>query len=214
MKRAVFLFIALIVLTTNTSAEERVITPQERKEVALVNCLSSTNSWYEIDGQVKRIRLLAFDPEDGTLNREIDDYACSLLKNAQKIEVEYDAKAQEKDKYNRDLAWVYVDGKLLQETLIKKGYGQVNYVNSDYKYLDDLCSSEKSAITNKLGIWNYPKVQEQYCKSGIAINNKENEEDELEEEDHTFDVRTLHYLLFINSGIVLLGLLLFKLKRG
>ncbi len=213
MKRAVLLFISLIVLTNSAYANEATI-PEEKKEIKLVNCLSSTNSWYEVDGKIKRIRLLAFDQEDGNLNEEIDDYACNILKNAKKIEVEYDMKALEKDKYNRELAWIYVDGNLLQDILIKKGYGQVNYVKSDYKYLDHLCASEKSAITAKLGIWNYPKVKEQYCKSGIDINNQEQEKGELNEEEKVFDLKTLHYLLFINSGVALLGLLLFKLKRG
>lgn len=213
MKKAVLLFISLIVLTNSAYANEATI-PEEKKEIKLVNCLSSTNSWYEVDGKIKRIRLLAFDPEDGNLNEEIDDYACNILKNAKKIEVEYDMKALEKDKYNRELAWIYVDGNLLQDILIKKGYGQVNYVKSDYKYLDNLCASEKSAITAKLGIWNYPKVKEQYCKSGIDINNQEQEKGELNEEEKVFDLKTLHYLLFINSGVALLGLLLFKLKRG
>lgn len=212
MKKAVLLFISLIVLTNSAYAEEAPI-PEEKREIKLVNCLSSTNSWYEVDGEVKRIRLLAFDPEEGTLNDEIDDYACNILKNAKKIEVEYDIKALEKDKYNRELAWIYVDGNLLQDILIKKGYGQVNYVKDDYKYLDNLCSSQKNAITDKLGIWNYPKVKEQYCKSGVDINNQEQETSESDEEIDTFDIRTLHYLLFINSGVVLLGLLLFKLKR-
>lgn len=214
MKKAVLLFISLIVLTTNTSAAENTIPYQERQEVTLVNCLSSTNSWYEVDGQVKRIRLLAFDPEEGSLSNEIDDYACSMLENAEKIEIEYDLKALEKDKYNRELAWIYVDGQLLQDLLIKKGYGQVNYVNSDYKYLSDLCLSEKNALMEKLGIWNYPNIKEKYCKSGIDINNTEKEQNQITDEEKSFDNRTLHYLLFINSGIVLLCLLLFKLKRG
>ncbi|MDE5629981.1 MAG: thermonuclease family protein [Bacilli bacterium] len=214
MKKAVLLFISLIVLTTNTHAEEVTMPKEDKKEVTLVNCLSSTNSWYEVDGKVKRIRLLAYDPEDGSLSSEIDEYACSLLKNAKKIEVEYDLRALEKDKYNRELAWVYVDGKLLQDILIQKGYGQVNYVTSDYKYLSDLCASEKNAIIDKLGIWNYPNIKEQYCKSGIDINNALQEQQKADEEEESFNVRTLHYLLFINSGIVLLCLLLIRLKRG
>lgn len=214
MKKVVLLFISLMLFTINTYAEEVTIPIEERKEVSLVNCLSSTNSWYEVDGKVKRIRLLAFDPEDGNLSNEIDDYACTLLKEAKKIEIEYDLKALEKDKYNRELAWIYVDGKLLQDILIKKGYGQVNYVNSDYKYLTDLCSSEKSAIMEKLGIWNYPNIKEKYCKSGIDINNTEKEQSQEVEEEKSFDKRTLNYLVFINSGIVLLGILLIKLKRG
>lgn len=212
MKKVVLLFISLMFLASSVNADESVNQVQERKEITLINCLSSTTSWFSIDGNVTRIRLLAYDPEDGKLNQEIDDYACSLLKNANKIEVEYDSKSLKKDKYNRELAWVYIDGKLLQDELIKKGYGQVNYVNSDYKYLNNLCESEKEALTNKSGIWTYPDIKEKYCKSGIDIKNNQNQKSEQKEESITYDVRNLYYLLFINSGIVLLTLLL--VKRG
>lgn len=212
MKKVVLLFISLVVLIPSAKADELINRIQEKKEVSLINCLSSTTSWFSVDGKVRRIRLLAYDSEDGELNQEIDNYACSLLKGANKIEVEYDAKALKKDKYNRELAWIYVDGKLLQEELIEKGFGQVNYVNSEYKYLDNLCESEKSALTNLLGIWNYPNIKEKYCKSGVTIKNNQNYEEEQEEEKLIYDVKNLYYLLFINSGIVLLALLL--VKRG
>ncbi len=214
MKKAVLLFISLVAFMVNTYAEEVTMPTEDKKEVSLVNCLSATNSWYEVDGKVKRIRLLAFDSEDGEISKEIDEYACSLLKEAKKIEIEYDIKALKKDKYNRELAWVYVDGKLLQDILIKKGYGQVNYITSDYKYLTNLCDSQKEALTSKLGIWNYPNIKEKYCKSGIDINNTEQNQTENTIKTKSFDHRTLHYLLFINSGIVLLSILLIKLKRG
>ena len=212
MKKVVFLFISLVVLIASTNAEEIINQEQGKKEVNLVKCLSSTTSWYSIDGSISRVRLLAYDPEDGILNQEIDDYACSLLTNAQKIEIEYDSKVLNKDKYNRDLAWVYIDGKLLQEILLEKGYGQVNYVTSNYKYLEDLCEVEKRALTNQLGIWNYPNIKESYCKSGIIIDNNQNQVIEQEEEKKIYNIRDLYYLLFINSGIVLLILLL--IKRG
>ena len=97
MKKAVLLFISLVAFMVNTYAEEVTMPTEDKKEVSLVNCLSATNSWYEVDGKVKRIRLLAFDSEDGEISKEIDEYACSLLKEAKKIEIEYDIKALKKD---------------------------------------------------------------------------------------------------------------------
>lgn len=210
MKRVVLLFISLIVFTTSVYSKEVEKPVLEKKEVKLVNCQSSTTAWYEIDSRIKIIRLLAYDPEDGNLNSIIDEYACNLLENANKIEIEYDLKALETDKYNRDLAWVFVDGKLLQDILIQKGYGQVNYVNAEYQNLNILCESEKIALTDKLGIWNYSNIKEKYCKSGIDINNTETEENKALDEDKNYDIRNLYYLLFIDSGIVLLLLLLIK----
>ncbi len=212
MKRAVLLFISLIVFTSYVYADEVKTPILEKIEIKLVNCESAMTSWYELDGNIKIIRPLAYDSEDGDLNQEIDNYACSLLKNAQKIEIEYDLRALEKDKYNRDLAWIYVDGKLLQEELIQKGYGQVNYVTADYQYLNNLCEVEKTAISQKRGVWNYPQIKEKYCKSGIDINNTNKEEDKQITEEKKYDLKNLYYLLFIDSGIILLTLLL--VKRG
>lgn len=212
MKKVVLLFISLIVFQTNARAEEVINPTLDKKEVKLINCESATTSWYEIDGKVKRVRLLAYDREDGELNEEIDSYACTLLTYATKIEIEYDLKSLEKDKYNRDVAWIYVDGKLLQEELIKKGYGQVNYINDEYQYLSELCDVEKEALISKNGIWNYSGIKEKYCKSGINIDNEKKEESKDNLEEKTYDTKELYYLLLLNSGIVLLSVLL--VKRG
>lgn len=212
MKKAVLLFISLIFFTTNALADEVENPVLEKKEVKLVNCEGATTSWYEVDDNIKRIRLLAYDPDNGDLNLEIDEYACNKLKNAKKIEIEYDQKALEKDKYNRELAFIYVDGSLLQEELIKKGYGQVNFITAEYQHLTTLCEAEKSAILSKSGIWNYAGIKESYCKSGININNTEEEIKEETLTEKEYNMRDLYYLLFIDSGIVLLVLLL--VKRG
>lgn len=212
MKKVVLLFISLIIFTTNALADEIDNPVLEKKEVKLVNCETSTTSWYEVDGSIHIIRLLAYDPENGDLNNEIDEYACNILSNAQKIEIEYDVNALDKDKYNREMAFIYVDGKLLQEELIKKGYGQVNYVTAEYQYLTNLCEAQKSAIASKSGIWNYPNIKESYCQSGININNQEEEIKEETNLGKKYNMRELYYLLFLDSGIVLLVLLL--IKRG
>ncbi|MGX9136193.1 thermonuclease family protein [Rummeliibacillus sp. JY-2-4R] len=57
-------------------------------------------------------------------------YTCSKLKNAKKIQSQYDG--PKKDKYGRTLVWVFVDGKLLQESLVKKGYVEKSYDYGTY----------------------------------------------------------------------------------
>lgn len=211
MKKIFFLFISILFSTSLVLASElepKTI-PNELIEAKLVNCVTETTYWFEINGEIKRVRLLAYDADDGNLNQEIEDYTCSILKQANKLEISYDPNMPNKDAYNREVVWVYVDGELLQDKLIKKGYGQVNYVNSEYLYLSDLCASQKEAITNRLGIWNYDDIEEKYCNSGIDLKNSSLSEKIETDETLEFNKNLLYCLLFFNSGIALLALILF-----
>ncbi len=108
------------------------------------------------------VRLLAVDtPEVNKKEyyaKEASNYTCNLIKKAKKIELEYDSKSNETDKYGRVLAWVYVDDELLNDELIKNGYGKVAYLYAKYKYVDILQVHEKKAQSSQLGIWNNEKV--------------------------------------------------------
>ena len=77
-----------------------------------------------------------------------------MIKNAKVIELEYDSKSNDVDKYGRVLAWVYVDDELLNDELIKNGYAKVAYLYAHYKYVDILQQHERKAQLNNIGIWN------------------------------------------------------------
>lgn len=181
-----------------------------REQVTLVNCMSATTSWVNINGTQKRIRILAFDPSVENTS-EVDKYVCNLLKNAQKLEIERDIELT--DKYNRELVWLYVDGVLLQEHLISLGYGQVNYVTNNYKYLEQLCEVQKNAITNKLGIWSNNDIQEVYCNSGVERNKEEQKEEEELTEEKKLDIKELKHIVFLSSGILLMLIVLVYVRR-
>lgn len=173
-----------------------------REEVTYVNCTSATTFWIKKNDEVKIIKLLGVDTSDGSLNKEIEDFSCSLVKNAQKLEIEYEVNSNKVDKYNQELVYLYVDGVSLASELIKRGYAQVNYIYGDYLYTDELCKQESIAINEKLGIWNYPDIKEAYCKSGVILNNKKEKNDE--EITHENDYNYLRKLVFISSIIVVL----------
>ena len=88
---------------------------------------------------------------------EASNYTCYKLMKAKRIKLEYDDNSDKFDKYDRHLAWVFVDNSLLQQDLIKKGYAKVDYVYGDYKYLNILKEEEKNAKLNQIGIWNNNK---------------------------------------------------------
>lgn len=207
--KIILVLIGLLLINTNVYAKEESTEPVEptRVPATLVNCTSSTNIWLNINEEDKRVVLLAYDKEDGKLNKEIDSFICNTLSNATLIEIEYDESAQEIDKYNRTQLWIYVDKILLQDTLIEKGYGQVNYVTGDYKYLTNLCEKQKLAISSSLGIWNYPEIDEAYCKSGIKVGEEIIKKTGEEKEIIKYDTKKLYFMLVLSSGIVILLLL-------
>ena len=70
-----------------------------------------------------------------------------------RFEIEYDFNSDKTDKYNRHLVWVFVDGDLLQEKIIQKGYAEVAYLYGDYKYTNKLEEALEVAKKNKVGMW-------------------------------------------------------------
>lgn len=133
--------------------------------VILDKCIDGDTATFILNDEIKTYRFISINaPEVKTekYGKEASEYVCNLLKNAQKIEIEYDDKAT-KDKYDRILSWIWIDGKLLQETIIENGYAEVAYVYDDYKYTKSLCLVQNKAITNKKNIWSDGEREEDYC---------------------------------------------------
>lgn len=145
------LLILLILLPFFVSAEE----------VKFNKCIDGDTFKALLNDEIITVRLLAVDtPESVHPNKEKEFYGeeasnftCNLVRNAKKIEVEYDSNSEKYDKYNRLLAWVFVDDTLLQDEIIRNGYGRVAYLYDDYKYTKLLLDSEAYAKGNHLGIW-------------------------------------------------------------
>lgn len=193
------LFVAFI---PNVLAEED---ESLRYTADLVKCDSISNIWVKVNGSIKRLHLLAFETTPGSLDNEINNYVCSSLESARTIEIEYDIETT--DKYNRDLVYLYINNKLLQNELLTLGYGQVDNVQVEYKYLSTFCDIQKETIIKRLGIWNYPNIEEKYCNSGIPLDGSY---EEVEEETETnADIsKMLSFMVLINIGVFLLIIIL------
>ncbi|MEG3038339.1 MAG: thermonuclease family protein, partial [Clostridia bacterium] len=113
-----------------------------------------------VQGKEETVRFLAIDtPESVKPNtkvqpygKEASEYTEKMLKNAKEIKLEYE-KSAKVDDYDRKLAWVFVDGELLQEQLVSKGYAKVAYIYGKYKYTNTLKKVEAKAKIERLGIW-------------------------------------------------------------
>lgn len=140
----------------------------EKEEVLFDSCVDGDTAKFIIDDEVKSVRFLAIDtPEtvhptkgEEPYGKEASDFTCDSLKNAKKILLEYE-EGNKIDKYDRILAWVWIDDVLLQDELIKLGYAEVAYLYDDYKYTSLLKDHQAIAEANLLGIWNNEVHEEQ-----------------------------------------------------
>ena len=89
-------------------------------------CVDGDTAWFNIDGESTKVRFLYIDTPESTnqvepYGKEASDYTQTQLTNAKKIELELNEDGETEDKYGRMLAWVFVDGELLQEKLARAG---------------------------------------------------------------------------------------------
>lgn len=129
--------------------------------VTLNNCVDGNSARFMLGlGEIK-VKFLGIEVEEKIVNEEtqeieenfVSDYVCNALTKAKTIKIEYEPNAEKEDKYGRIQAWVFIDGTLLQETLVKKGYAKVMYLSDDYLYTEKLKDAQSFAKENKLGIW-------------------------------------------------------------
>lgn len=111
-------------------------------------------------GNIETIRLLLVDtPEtvkpntpDQPFGKKASSYMKQTLIKDTVIEIEKGI--DKRDKYDRLLAYVWLDGKNINKELLKKGLARVAYVyEPNTKYLDEFKKAEQQAKENKKGIW-------------------------------------------------------------
>lgn len=130
----------------------------ERIDVTLNKCVDGDTAWFNLENKQIKARFLAIDTPESTnkieeYGKEASKFTCDLLNNASHIQIEYDDNSDKQDKYNRELVWVFVDEKLLQELVVKEGLAEVKYIYGNYKYLDQVNLALKEAKKNKLNLW-------------------------------------------------------------
>ncbi|CCE58594.1 TPA: thermonuclease family protein [Staphylococcus argenteus] len=183
-KRFLFFSISCLVLTLvvvsnfNQSAGASQLTDEEGNSNATEYSKSATTKLHKepatlikaIDGDTVKLmykgkpmtfRLLLIDtPETKHPKKGVEKYGPeasaftkNMVENAKKIEVEFD-KGQKTDKYGRGLAYIYADGKMVNQALVRQGLAKVAYVykpNNTHEQL--LRKSEAQAKKEHLNIW-------------------------------------------------------------
>lgn len=118
----------------------------------------------KIEGKEQKVRFLLIDtPETGKPNTKVQPFGLEaskrtkeLLSTASEISFEYD-QGDKKDHYGRALGYIFVDGTLLQKTLVSEGLARVAYIKEpSTKYLLELEKAQEKAKNELLGIWSIP----------------------------------------------------------
>lgn len=154
MKKLTLILFVFLFGLSNTYASNKTT-------VTLKQCVDGDTAKFIIDNKTETVRFLAIDtPEtkhptkgEEAFGKIASNYTCERLKKANTIELEFENK-NKTDKYNRLLAWVFVDNTLLQDDLIKKGYAKTAYLYDDYRYTNLLKKHETEAKLAEVGIWN------------------------------------------------------------
>lgn len=113
------------------------------------------------NGKEETVRFLLVDTPETShprlgkqpFGQEAKEYTTRLVQQASRLELEFDVGAN-RDKYGRLLAYVYVDGKMLQAELLKEGLARVAYVYPpNTRYVDQFNALQKKAQQEGKGIW-------------------------------------------------------------
>lgn len=153
------LLVLAIIAGYNFYQDHKTIEPGERFEVTLNECVDGDTAWFNIDGENTKVRFLYIDTPESTnqveaYGKEASEYTKNELTNAKTIELELNKDGDQTDKYDRLLAWVFVDGELLQEKLARQGLVEKFYdYGYDYTYKQEIIVADNQAKEEHMGIY-------------------------------------------------------------
>lgn len=111
----------------------------------------------EVTGGLK-VRYIGIDtPETVHPSKPVECYGQEASNhNKELVEgkvVELEKDVSETDRYDRLLRYVYVDGQMVNELLVREGYAQVSTYPPDVKYVDLFLAAQQEAHDANRGLW-------------------------------------------------------------
>ncbi|MDA1477507.1 thermonuclease family protein [Bacillus changyiensis] len=161
---------------TKTQKEQGKVNSTKRVSVTLVHAVDGDTIKVKYKGKEKTVRYLLVDtPETKKPNTCVQPYGKDASKKNRelvskgKLQLEFD-KGNRTDKYGRLLAYVYVDGRSVQENLLKAGLARVAYVYPpNTKYVKQYKKVESIAKNNNIGIWRHSSYVTNKGFKGCAV---------------------------------------------
>jgi micrococcal nuclease len=144
---------------TAQEAQQKTDQATSRIKAQVIEVVDGDTFKAKIGDKEETVRLILVDtPETKHPNKpkqpfgeEASNLTGELLTHGTTVELEYDA--EQRDKYNRVLAYVYVNGESLQEKLLSEGLARVAVYPPNTKYQEKFESIQEEAKNKKVGIW-------------------------------------------------------------
>lgn len=189
----------------------------------LVKCIDGDTAHFKVNGQVYKTRFLYIDTPESTnqiepFGKEASAFTCHFLKSGT-ITLETDGNSVF-DKYDRLLAWVWVDDHLHQEEITKAGFVEDFYDYGHYLYEDRIIKAMDDAKRLSKGMYASQKVEEDSTVNHAPVETvkpsksetiqAENQLDEKKEKTADSSDSPLNEIIGI---IAVLSLVLFFRKR-
>ncbi|MFZ3579580.1 thermonuclease family protein [Virgibacillus sp. DJP39] len=114
-----------------------------------------------MNGKNEDVRLLLIDtPETVHPSKPVEPFgkaASQFVKDkltGEKVRVKVGK--EERDKYGRLLAYVFINGETIQEKLLRQGLARTAYLYNDLTMLDEFHTVQSKAKNNDQGVWSIP----------------------------------------------------------
>ncbi|MEI7027185.1 thermonuclease family protein [Paenibacillus sp. y28] len=160
MKKLVtwLLLITIVMFAAGCSGSSSKEEDSNRDSVVIERVIDGDTVEIKWQGKKKSVRLIGIDtPETKKANTPVMFYgpeASEFTKQQlekKKVELEWDV--EQYDKYDRLLAYVWLDGELFNSTLVKEGYARISTFPPNVKYADRFKKDQEEARKQEKGIW-------------------------------------------------------------
>lgn len=137
----------------------------------LVRCVDGDTAFFSTGSNSFSVRFLGIDTPESTSRidpwgKSASDYTCDKLTNATTIVLEQGDELQ--DNYDRYLAWVWYDGRLLNLELVEQAYSNAKGVVGT-QYEDEIYSAELKAQETDRRVWGEIDPDYDYSLDGIQL---------------------------------------------
>lgn len=155
LRRAIYLVVCLLI---SFLAIGCAISQDDANTVRVIRVVDGDTVEVNIQGTKEKVRLIGVDtPEtvhptigEEPYGREASDFTKEKLTD-QTVELEFDV--EERDRYGRLLAYVWLDGEMFNEVLLSDGYAQIATYPPNVRYVERFQTAQQEAREAERGLW-------------------------------------------------------------
>lgn len=174
MRKVLFAFFILVIGLSCNGYESSQKLPKNLTEAEFVRVVDGDTIVINLNGLEEKVRLIGIDTPESRFNRrsqlqekelgksaeavvdlgrQAKEFTKSMLSGVSKVYLEFDV--QQRDKYGRLLAYVYLpDGRMLNREIICGGYAMPLTIPPNVKYEGEFRECFNRAREEKKGLWN------------------------------------------------------------